>query len=65
MPRRGELSVRDLRAVYGDDLRTMADVRVLVLDQENGVPVAARIELADRSWGFSGRVPLIHFATGS
>ena len=59
MPRRGELSVRDLRAVYGGDLRTMTDVSVLVLDQENGVPVAARVELADRPWGWSRRPVLV------
>jgi hypothetical protein len=59
MPRRGELSVRDLRAIYGDGLRTMADVCVLVLDQENVAPVAARVELADRPWGWSRRPVLV------
>jgi hypothetical protein len=37
----------------------MTDVSVLVLDQENGVPVAARVELADRPWGWSRRPALV------
>jgi hypothetical protein len=59
MPRRGELSIRDLRAVYGVSLRSISDVSVMVLDRDDGVPVVARIELADRLWGCSRRPVLV------
>ncbi len=59
MPRKGELSLRDLRSVYGSGLRAMADVDVLVLSEDEGAPVAARIELAESSWGWSHRTLLV------
>jgi hypothetical protein len=37
----------------------MSDVSVLVLDQGDGVPVAACVELADRPWGWSRRPVLV------
>jgi hypothetical protein len=59
MPRKGELSTRDLRSVYGGDLRKMSDVGVLVLDEDQGVPVAACVALAERRWGWSRRKALV------
>ena len=58
-PRKGELSVRDVRAVYGADVRQMAHVDVLVLDEHDGVPVAARVDLAESRWGWSHRTRLV------
>jgi hypothetical protein len=59
MPRKGELSVRDLRSVYGADLRDKSDVDVLVLDVADGVPIAARVELSQSRWGWSYRTVLV------
>jgi|HubBroStandDraft_2_1064218.scaffolds.fasta_scaffold73534_3 hypothetical protein len=53
MPRRGQLSVRDLRAVYGSALREMSTVDVFVLAEDDGVPVAARVELGESRWGWN------------
>jgi hypothetical protein len=59
MPRKGELSVRDLRSVYGAELRDKSDVDVLVLDVADGVPIAARVELSQSRWGWSYRTVLV------
>jgi hypothetical protein len=59
LPRKGELSVRDLRTVYGRELRSKSSVDVLVLDLADGVPVAAHVELAESRWGWSYRTLLV------
>lgn len=53
-PRRGEVHVRDLRAVLGDDLRELDFVDVLVV-AENSAVVTARVELTDVRSGPSTR----------
>jgi hypothetical protein len=55
LPRRGEVTTRDLRAVCGADLQRLEYVDIVVLEADGGMPVAARIELADVRSGWSRR----------
>ena len=59
LPRRGEVTTRDLRAVYGADLQRLEHVDVVVLDADGGMPLAARIELMDVRSGWSRRRALV------
>lgn len=59
MPRRGELSIRDLKEVYGSTLGSMSDVDVLVLDESGGMPIATRVELGRRPWGCNARPAVV------
>jgi hypothetical protein len=59
MPRRGELSIRDLKEVYGSTLASMSDVDVLVLDESGGMPIATRVELGRRPWGCRARPAVV------
>jgi hypothetical protein len=59
MPRRGELSIRDLKEVYGSTLASMSDVDVLVLDESGGMPIATRVELGGRPWGCRARPAVV------
>jgi hypothetical protein len=52
-PRVGQLRTGDLVAVYGDALRTLTYVDVMVLPGDLGAPVVARVELGDLPSGRS------------
>ena len=59
LPRRGEVTTRDVRAVLGRDLQHADHVDVVVLDAGGGAPVAARIELTLVRSGWSQRRALV------
>jgi hypothetical protein len=59
MPRRGELSIRDLKEVYGSTLASMSDVGVLVLDESGGMPIATRVKLGRRPLGCKARPAVV------
>ncbi len=59
VPRRGEVTTADLRAVYGADLQHMDHVDVLVLDADGGMPVAAKIALTLVRSGWSSRRAMV------
>lgn len=58
LPRRGELTTRDLRAALGAELAGLQRVDVLVLDAEGRSPLAVSIELTRVRAGWSKRCAL-------
>ncbi len=59
LPRRGEVTTRDVRAGLGCEFRHADHVDVVVLDADGGAPVAARIELTVVRSGWSHRRALV------
>ena len=59
LPRRGEVTTRDVRAVCGGELQHLQHVDLLVLDADGGVPIARSIELTEVRSGPSRRLALV------